>query len=66
MATEISIDTALIQEAISVGEASNPAEVVQLALREYIAQHKREKIFELFGKVDYEPDYDYKAQRQRS
>ena len=35
------------------------------ALQNYVKQHKRMRIIELFGTIDYHPNYDYKAARYR-
>jgi hypothetical protein len=36
------------------------------ALREYVQRRKQARILDLFGKVDFDPKYDYKKQRRRS
>ena len=33
--------------------------------REYIQRHKHAEIVGLFGKIDFDPAYDYKRQRKR-
>ena len=38
--------------------------VIETALREYIQRHQRRKILDLFGTIDYDNTYNYKAQRQ--
>ena len=38
---------------------------VNEALSEYVARRKRRRILELFSKLDWDPDYDYKAERRR-
>jgi hypothetical protein len=55
------LNEALIQEALAISEQENLETVVETALREYI---QRRKIVELFGMIDYDETYDYKAQRQ--
>jgi hypothetical protein len=40
-------------------------EAVRCALEEYVARRRRQRVIELFGKVSYENDYDYKAERRR-
>jgi len=35
------------------------------ALVEYIQRRKHAKIVGIFGKIDFEPGYDYKKQQQR-
>ena len=35
------------------------------ALTEYIAQRKRLRVLRLFGTIDFDPSWDYKAERRR-
>lgn len=35
------------------------------ALQEYIQRRKQLRIVDLFGSIDYEPDYDYIDQRNK-
>lgn len=65
MATNLAIDDALIEEAKKVGGHRTKKDTVTQALLEYIQRRKQTEILELFGKVDFDPEYDYKAQRQR-
>lgn len=65
MATNLSIDPELIERARKVsGERTKKAAVTK-ALREFIARHEQEHIIELFGKLDWDSDYDYKTERSR-
>lgn len=64
MATNLQIDDALIQKAVKLGGHKTKKAAVTQALTQYIEQLEQEKIISLFGKVDYESDYDYKKQRQ--
>ncbi len=64
--TTLTIDDSLIQEAQIIGNQPSKQAVVAEALREYIARRKQLQIVELFGTIEYEADYDYKEQRQRS
>jgi hypothetical protein len=38
--------------------------VVTEALEEYIQRRKQKNILELFHRIDYDEDYDYKEQRK--
>jgi hypothetical protein len=40
-------------------------EAVIAALKEYVAHRKQLRIIDLFGTVDFDPDYDYKKARQK-
>jgi hypothetical protein len=66
MATNLSIDTALIDEALALsGEKSGKA-VVTLALQEFIARRKQTQLLELLGQLEWDEGFDYKTERLRS
>ena len=65
MATNLAIDDKLLIEAQSIGGHKTKKATVTEALDEYIQRRKQLRITSLFGKVDYDPDYDYKATRSR-
>ncbi len=66
MATNLSIDPELIERAREVsGERTKKAAVTK-ALREFIARREQKNLVELFGKLDWDGDYDYKSERSRS
>ncbi|MEO0985499.1 MAG: type II toxin-antitoxin system VapB family antitoxin [Cyanobacteria bacterium J06639_14] len=67
MTTSLNINEALLQEALSLdGYSTTIDALVEAALREYIQRRKRLKVLDLFGTIDYDEEYDYKQQRQRS
>ena len=39
---------------------------VTQALKEFVARREQKRLLELFGKLDWDADYDYKAERSRS
>ena len=63
MATNLAIDDRLIEEARRIGKHKTKKGAVVEALEEYIRRHRQQQIVNLFHKVDYDPAYDYKAQR---
>jgi Arc/MetJ family transcription regulator len=65
MATNLAIDDALLEEARRVGGQRTKRATVTEALNEYIQRRQQQRVVELFGKVDVDPKYDYKAQRRR-
>ncbi len=65
MATNLAIDDALITDAVRLGGHKSKKAAVTAALESYIRHYRQQEILELFGAVDYDPDYDYKAQRKR-
>jgi putative antitoxin of VapBC-like toxin-antitoxin system len=58
------IDAELLDQALSVGGFRTKRETVNQALREFIARRHRLELVDLFGKVDYDPSYDYKKERR--
>jgi Arc/MetJ family transcription regulator len=65
MATNLAIDDRLIEEARKSGKHKTKKEAVTTALREYIQRHRQRRILEAFGTFDFDPSYDYKAERRR-
>ncbi|HEX9772598.1 MAG TPA: type II toxin-antitoxin system VapB family antitoxin [Steroidobacteraceae bacterium] len=65
MATNLSIDPKLIEQALEVsGERTKKAAVTR-ALEEFIARRRQKHLLELLGKLEWDPLYDYKAERAR-
>ena len=65
MATNLELDDRLLAEAVKIGGQTTKKAAVTEALQEYIARRKQARIADLFGTIDYDPKYDYKAQRKR-
>lgn len=65
MPTNLAIDDRLIEDARRAGGHKTKKEAVTSALLEYVKRRKRLRIMELFGRIDYEPGYDHKAERRR-
>jgi Arc/MetJ family transcription regulator len=63
MATNLALDDRLIEEAREVGGHKTKKEAVTAALQEYVQRRKQMEIIKLFGTIDYDPAYDYKARR---
>ncbi len=66
MATNLQIDDELILKAVRLGGHKTKKAAVSKALADYIRHLEQEKILSMFGKVDYDPEYDYKKQRRRA
>ena len=65
MPTNLAIDDELLEEALRVGGHRTKKATVTEALQEYIGRRKQAEILDLFGQIDYDPEYDYKKQRSR-
>ena len=64
MPTNLAIDDRLITEAQKLGHHRTKKEAVTAALDEYIRRRKQLDILAMFGKVDYDENYDYKRERR--
>ena len=65
MPTNLAIDDRLLDEALRIGGHRTKKATVTEALMEYIQRRRQARIIDLFGTIDFDPDYDYKAQRRR-
>jgi hypothetical protein len=65
MATNLSIDSDLIERALAVSGEQTKKAAVTKALQEFIARRKQKQLLELMGKLEWDPAYDYKAERSR-
>ncbi len=65
MATNLSIDPALLDRALEVsGERTKKAAVTR-ALEEFIARRRQRRLLELMGKLEWDRSFDVKAERSR-
>jgi Arc/MetJ family transcription regulator len=65
MATNLSIDPELIEQAVKVGGERTKKAAVTRALEEYIARRKQKHLLELMGKLEWDESFDYKVERSR-
>ena len=64
MPTNLAIDDKLIEEAVEIGKHKTKKAAVTEALQEYILKRKQMMVREIFGKIEYDADYNYKKQRK--
>lgn len=65
MATNLAIDPELLDRALAVSGEKTKKDAVTKALREFIARREQRRLLDFFGKVEWNPDYDYKKERSR-
>ena len=65
MPTNLAIDPELLERALEVSGEKTKKAAVTRALQEFIARRKQRKLLELFGALEWDPDYDYKSERSR-
>jgi hypothetical protein len=65
MATNLAIDPHLIELALEVSGEKTKKAAVTKALQEFIARRQQRRLLDLFGRLEWTADYDYKAERSR-
>ena len=66
MATNLALDPQLLDRVVAVSGETTKKAAVTLALKEFVARREQRRVSELFGKLDWDPSYDYKSERSRS
>jgi Arc/MetJ family transcription regulator len=65
MATNLNLDPKLLQRALEVSGERTKTAVVTRALEEYVARRQQKRLLELFGALEWDRDFDYRAERSR-
>ena len=65
MATNLSIDPALIERALKLSGETTKKAAVTRALEEFIARRQQKRLLDLMGKLEWDHSFDYKAERSR-
>ena len=65
MATNLSIDPKLIDDALKLSGENTKSAAVTRALEEYIARRRQKRVLDLLGQLEWDPDFDYKGERTR-
>ena len=66
MATNLNIDDGLLDEALAASGKKTKREAVNIALSEFVQRRKQKRVLDLFGKLEWSPNYDHKKERERS
>lgn len=66
MATNLAISPELLERAVELSGQKTKTAAVTQALHEFIARREQRRLLELFGSLDWDPSFDYKAERSRS
>ncbi len=64
MRTNIDLDESLVNEAFKFVKVKTKKELVRIALKEFVENHKRKDLRELQGKIHFREGYDYKKLRK--
>jgi Arc/MetJ family transcription regulator len=63
MATNLAIDDDLLKTALVIGGLKTKKDTVNMALSEFVQRRKRQEAIDLFGKIEFDKNYDYKKSR---
>lgn len=63
MRTNVVLNDNLVKEAFRYTSVSSKRELIELALKEFVENHRRRDVRELKGKISISADYDYKKLR---
>ena len=65
MATNLSIDPKLIDSALKLSGEKTKRAAVKRELEEFIARRRQKRVLDLLGQLEWDKDFDYKAERTR-
>lgn len=65
MSTNLALDPKLLDRALKVSGEKTKKAAVTKALEEFIARRSQKKLLDLMGRLEWDGDYDYKAERSR-
>lgn len=66
MATNLAISPDLLERAVELSGTKTKTAAVTLALREFIARREQRRLIDLFDTLDWDAEFDYKAERSRT
>jgi Arc/MetJ family transcription regulator len=66
MATNLALDPELLDRVLAVSGETTKKAAVTLALQEFVARREQRALTEIFGKLEWDSRYDYRAERSRS
>lgn len=65
MSTNLALDPKLLERALKVSGEKTKKAAVTKALEEFVARRSQKKMLDLMGSLEWDKDYDYKAERSR-
>jgi len=65
MASSLAIDQGLLERALALSGEKTKKAAVTKALEEFIARREQAELVNLFRSLEWDPEFDYKAERSR-
>ncbi len=63
MQRNLKLDEGLVERAVRLGRFKTKEQAVKTAVAEFIQRRQRRLILNLSGKIQFDPDWDYKEMR---
>ena len=63
MMASLKLDDKMVEEAVKLGNFKTKEQALNAALTEFIQRRNRLRILELAGKINFDPDWNYKKMR---
>lgn len=63
MASNLALDSKLLEDALIVGGFKTKKDTVNQALKEFIQRRKQSEVIKLFGSMPHDSNYNYKKGR---
>ena len=64
MPTNLKLDDKMVAEAVKLGRHKTKRQAVNAALSEYVRRRRQARIEDLYGTIEYPPDWNPKAMRR--
>ncbi|MGA2556801.1 MAG: type II toxin-antitoxin system VapB family antitoxin [Verrucomicrobiota bacterium] len=65
MIATLRLDDKMVEEAVKLGNFKSKEQALNAALTEFIQRRNRRRILELAGKINFDPDWNYKKMRDK-
>ena len=65
VATNLAISPGLLKRVLEFSGKKTTTAAVTMALQEFIARREQRRLLDLFDSLDWDPTFDYKAERSR-
>lgn len=65
MPTNVKLNDKMVEQAVKLGNFKTKQQALNAALKEFVQRHRRLHILELSGKIDFDPEWDYKKMRAK-
>ncbi len=66
MPSNLALDPELLERALAVSGEKTKKAAVTKALQEFVARREQKRLRELFASLEWDAEFDYKAERSRA